>query len=77
MAILVDENTKVLIQGITGSFGATHARLSLEYGTRVVAGVVPGRGGQVFDKVMKDFQRDHWMDAKESVKYGIVDGILS
>ena len=33
--------------------------------------------GQDFDKVMKDFQRDHWMDAKESVKYGIVDGILS
>ncbi|WP_432411901.1 ClpP family protease [Rasiella sp. SM2506] len=32
--------------------------------------------GQDFDKVMKDFQRDHWMDAKESVKYGIVDGIL-
>jgi len=32
--------------------------------------------GQDFDKVMKDFNRDHWMDAKESVKYGIVDGIL-
>lgn len=32
--------------------------------------------GQDFDKVMKDFQRDHWMDAEESVKYGIVDGIL-
>lgn len=33
--------------------------------------------GQDFDKVMKDFQRDHWMDAEESVKYGIVDGIRS
>ncbi len=32
--------------------------------------------GQDFDRVMKDFQRDHWMDAKESVEYGIVDGIL-
>jgi ATP-dependent Clp protease, protease subunit len=32
--------------------------------------------GQDFEKVMKDFQRDHWMDAEESVKYGIVDGIL-
>ena len=52
MAILVDENTKVLIQGITGSFGGTHARLSLEYGTQVVAGVTPGKGGQMFeDKV--------------------------
>ena len=48
MAILVDENTKVLIQGITGGFGGQHARLSLEYGTRVVAGVTPGKGGQIF-----------------------------
>ena len=52
MSILVDENTKVLIQGITGGFGGQHARLSLEYGTLVVAGVTPGKGGQVFeDKV--------------------------
>jgi len=52
MSILVDENTKVLIQGITGSFGGTHAKLSLEYGTQVVAGVTPGKGGQMFeDKV--------------------------
>jgi len=33
--------------------------------------------GQDFDKVMKDFKRDHWMDAQESLDYGIVDGILS
>ena len=32
--------------------------------------------GQTFEKVMKDFDRDYWMDAKESVKYGIVDGLL-
>ncbi|MEM9480104.1 MAG: succinate--CoA ligase subunit alpha [Verrucomicrobiota bacterium] len=49
MAILVDENTKILIQGITGSFGARHAQLSIEYGTQVVAGVTPGKGGQTFD----------------------------
>jgi len=49
MAILVDENTKILIQGITGSFGARHARLSLEYGTQVVAGVTPSKGGQIFE----------------------------
>lgn len=48
MAILVGPETKVLIQGITGSYGARHAQLSLEYGTRVVAGVTPGKGGQVF-----------------------------
>lgn len=48
MAILVDENTKVLIQGITGSFGGRHTQLSLDYGTQVVAGVTPGKGGQKF-----------------------------
>ena len=49
MSILVTPDTKVLIQGITGSFGARHAKLSLEYGTKVVAGVTPGKGGQLFE----------------------------
>jgi succinyl-CoA synthetase alpha subunit len=49
MSILVTPQTKVLIQGITGSFGARHARLSIQYGSQVVAGVTPGRGGQLFD----------------------------
>jgi succinyl-CoA synthetase alpha subunit len=49
MAILVDSNTRILIQGITGDFGSRHAKLSLEYGTQVVAGVTPGKGGQSFD----------------------------
>lgn len=48
MAILVTPDTRVLIQGITGSFGARHAQLSLDYGTQVVAGVTPGKGGQKF-----------------------------
>jgi succinyl-CoA synthetase alpha subunit len=49
MSILVKPDTKVLVQGITGSFGARHAQLSLDYGTRIVAGVTPGKGGQTFD----------------------------
>jgi succinyl-CoA synthetase alpha subunit len=49
MSILVDENTKVLVQGITGSFGARHARLSIDYGTQIVAGVTPTKGGQIFE----------------------------
>src|ERR1700761_1895197 len=49
MSILVKPDTKVLVQGITGSFGAKHAQLSLDYGTQVVAGVTPGKGGQVFE----------------------------
>ena len=49
MAILVDENTKLLVQGITGGFGGKHAGLSLDYGTQLVAGVTPGKGGQTFE----------------------------
>jgi succinyl-CoA synthetase alpha subunit len=49
MSILVDENTKVLVQGITGSFGSRHAQLSIDYGTQIVAGVTPTKGGQTFD----------------------------
>jgi succinyl-CoA synthetase alpha subunit len=49
MAILVTPSTRVLVQGITGSFGARHAQLSIEYGTQIVAGVTPGKGGQTFE----------------------------
>ncbi|HLX94418.1 MAG TPA: succinate--CoA ligase subunit alpha [Verrucomicrobiae bacterium] len=49
MSILVQPDTKVLVQGITGSFGAKHAQLSIDYGTQVVAGVTPGKGGQIFE----------------------------
>ena len=49
MSILVTPSTRVLVQGITGSFGARHTQLSLAYGTQVVAGVTPGKGGQRFD----------------------------
>jgi succinyl-CoA synthetase alpha subunit len=49
MAILISADTKILVQGITGDFGGRHAKLSLDYGTRVVAGVTPGKGGQFFE----------------------------
>src|SRR5947209_15444605 len=49
MSILVNSETKILIQGITGEFGARHTKLSLDYGTKVVAGVTPGKGGQFFE----------------------------
>jgi succinyl-CoA synthetase alpha subunit len=48
MSILIDENTKVLVQGITGSEGSFHTAQIIEYGTKVVAGVTPGKGGQKF-----------------------------
>jgi succinyl-CoA synthetase alpha subunit len=49
MSILITPETKILIQGITGAFGGKHAQLSLDYGTQVVAGVTPGKGGQFFE----------------------------
>lgn len=55
MSILVTSQTKILIQGITGSFGARHAQLSLAYGTQVVAGVTPGKGGQFFENKVPIF----------------------
>jgi succinyl-CoA synthetase alpha subunit len=59
MSILVDENTKVVVQGITGNEGLFHTKQMTEYGTKVVAGVTPGKGGQkiegipVFNSVME------------------------
>jgi succinyl-CoA synthetase alpha subunit len=55
MSILVNNNTRLLVQGITGTSGAFHARSCLEYGTNVVAGVTPGKGGQTFDKKIPIF----------------------
>ncbi len=49
MSILVNKDTKVIVQGITGKAGAFHARQCMEYGSNIVAGVTPGKGGQVFE----------------------------
>jgi succinyl-CoA synthetase alpha subunit len=49
MSVFVDRDTRLLVQGITGREGAFHARQMLEYGTAVVAGVTPGKGGQKFE----------------------------
>jgi succinyl-CoA synthetase alpha subunit len=49
MSILINKDTKVICQGITGSTGAFHTRAAIEYGTKMVAGVTPGKGGQEFD----------------------------
>jgi len=48
MSILVKPDTKFIVQGITGGFGGRHAQLSLDYGSQLVAGVTPGKGGQTF-----------------------------
>jgi succinyl-CoA synthetase alpha subunit len=51
VSILVNKETKLLVQGITGKEGQFHARACVEYGTQVVAGVTPGKGGQKMDEV--------------------------
>ena len=49
MSIFIDNHTKIVVQGITGRDGSFHTKHMLEYGTQVVAGVTPGKGGQVFE----------------------------
>jgi succinyl-CoA synthetase alpha subunit len=63
MSILIDKNTRVVFQGITGSEGSFHAKQCMEYGTSVVAGVTPGKGGQMFEEKAPIFNRV--IDAKE------------
>jgi succinyl-CoA synthetase alpha subunit len=55
MPILITPQTRILVQGITGGFGARHTQLSLAYGTQVVAGVTPGKGGQLFENKVPIF----------------------
>jgi len=55
MSILINKKTKVMVQGITGSEGSFHTRQMLEYGTNVVAGVTPGKGGTKFDEKVPVF----------------------
>jgi succinyl-CoA synthetase alpha subunit len=61
VSILVNKETKVIVQGITGKAGAFHALQCMEYGTNIVAGVTPGKGGQVFEDKVPIF--DSVMDA--------------
>jgi succinyl-CoA synthetase alpha subunit len=54
MAVLVDRNTKVLCQGLTGSNGTFHTEQAIAYGTRMVAGVTPGKGGRTWEGTLPD-----------------------
>ncbi|NIA28980.1 MAG: succinate--CoA ligase subunit alpha [Actinobacteria bacterium] len=55
MSVLIDEKTKVVVQGITGGEGSFHTQQMIGYGTNVVAGVTPGKGGQLFDETIPVF----------------------
>lgn len=67
MSILVNEDTKVLVQGITGGFGGRHAGLSLDYGTSLVAGVTPGKGGLNFE------HGDHKVPVYDTVSQAVAE----
>ena len=83
MSVLVDKNTKLIVQGITGSAGTFHAKQMREYGTTVVGGVTPGKGGTghegfpVFDTVAEAVKKT---GANATVIYvpppGAADAIL-
>lgn len=55
MSILIDASTRLVVQGVTGRDGSFHTRQMIEYGTRVVAGVTPGKGGQTFEESVPVF----------------------
>ena len=55
MSIFIDQNTTLVVQGITGRDGSFHAKQMIEYGTKVVAGVTPGKGGQKFEGTVPVF----------------------
>lgn len=55
MSIFIDNSTKLIVQGITGRDGSFHAKQMMEYGTQVVAGVTPGKGGQMFEGTVPIF----------------------
>ena len=63
MSILVNGQTRVIVQGITGREGGFHASQCMAYGTKVVAGVTPGKGGQLFEEKVPVYNRV--IDAKE------------
>lgn len=72
MSILVDENTRLIVQGITGRDGSFHAKMMRDYGTNVVGGVTPGKGGQSVDGIpvfnsVKDAVEE--TDANTSIVY--------
>src|SRR6266403_3540677 len=69
MSVLVDKNTRLVVQGITGSAGAFHTRQCIEYGTNVVAGVTPGKGGQMFDDKIPVF--DTVWEAKQKTNCNV------
>jgi succinyl-CoA synthetase alpha subunit len=75
MAILINKNTRVLIQGITGTVGSFQTRIMKEYGTQIVAGTTPGKGGmKVHDIPVYDFVAEAMAEHQIDAAFGFVPG---
>ncbi|MDZ7393167.1 MAG: succinate--CoA ligase subunit alpha [candidate division KSB1 bacterium] len=72
MSILVDKSTRVVVQGITGGEGSFHARQMLEYGTNIVAGVTPDKGGQVWEGKVPVFDTVREAVEKEGANASVI-----
>ena len=72
MSILVNKDTKVLVQGITGKSGGFHAQQCMAYGTQIVAGAVPGKGGQMFEGKVPVFDSAHEAVAETGANASVV-----
>ena len=72
MSVLIDENTRAVVQGITGKEGAFHTRQMLDYGTKVVAGVTPGKGGKKTEDGVSVFNTLAEAKEKEGVNASVI-----
>jgi succinyl-CoA synthetase alpha subunit len=72
LSILVDKNTRLVVQGITGGEGTFHTRQMIEYGTKVVAGVTPGKGDQKFDDKIPIYNTVEEAMAKQGANTAVI-----
>jgi succinyl-CoA synthetase alpha subunit len=72
MSVLVNKDTRLVVQGITGSAGSFHARQCLAYGTNIVAGVTPGKGGQTFEDKVPVFNTVRETVEKEGANASVI-----
>ena len=72
MSIFIDHSTTLIVQGITGRDGSFHTRQMIEYGTKVVGGVTPGKGGQTFDDTVPVFNTVHEAVTKTGANTSVI-----
>ncbi len=72
MSVFIDNSTRLIVQGITGRDGSFHTKQMMEYGTKVVGGVTPGKGGQMFDGTVPIFNTVHEAVAKTGANTSVI-----